>query len=111
MSLEVNLIKYKDITLTIIAIVKAEEYEKLEGIFVQRQLILDDISKMVYSIEELRKFYLRYEIENLEKILTSEMNVRKNDLLKKMKQTEKRQVGMAGYNNISAKAVFLSKEI
>ncbi|WP_291640685.1 hypothetical protein [Clostridium sp.] len=95
----------------IIKIVKAEEYEKLEESFAQRQLILNDISKMSYSKEELKKFYLQYEIENLEKVLTSEMKVRKSDLLKKIKQNEQKQVGMAGYNNISAKAVFLSKEI
>ncbi|MBK5240389.1 MAG: hypothetical protein JJD95_04155 [Clostridium sp.] len=111
MNLEENFIKYKNITLIIIKIVKAEEYEKLEESFAQRQLILNDISKMSYSKEELKKFYLQYEIENLEKVLTSEMKVRKSDLLKKIKQNEQKQVGMAGYNNISAKAVFLSKEI
>nr|MBK5237089.1 hypothetical protein [Clostridium sp.] len=111
MNLEENFIKYKNITLTIIETVKAEEYERLEGNFAQRQLILDDISKMGYSKENLKKFYLQYEIENLEKVLDYEMKVRKVDLLKKIKQNEQKQVGMAGYNNISAKAVFLSKEI
>ena len=111
LNLEENFIKYKDITLTIIETVKAEEYEKLDEIFQQRQLILDDMNKINYSKEELKKFYLQYEIENLEKVLASEMKVRKDDLLKKIKQNEKRQVGMAGYNNLSAKAVFLSKEI
>ncbi|MGH4141103.1 hypothetical protein [Clostridium sp.] len=111
LNLEENFIKYKNITLTIIQIVKVEEYEKLDEIFQQRQLILDDMNKINYSNEELKEFYLQYEIEDLEKILTTEMKVRKVDLLKKIKQNEKRQVGMAGYNNISAKAVFLSKEI
>lgn len=111
MNLEEDFIKYKDITMTIIKTIKAEEYERLDENFQQRQLILDDMNKIDYLKEELRKFYLKYEIENLEKTLTSEMIVRKNDLLKKIKQNEKRQAGMAGYNNISAKAVFLSKQI
>lgn len=111
MNLEENFIEYKDITLTIIEKVKVEEYEKLDGIFRQRQLILDDMNKNNYSKEELKKFYLKYEIENLEKVLSSEMKVRKSDLLKKIKQNEKRQLGMAGYNNLSAKAVFLNKEV
>jgi len=111
LSLEENFIKYRDITLTIIETVKAEEYEKLDEIFQQRQLILDDMNKINSSKEELKKFYAQYEIELLEKILVSEMKIRKCELLKKIKQNEKRQVGMAGYNNISAKAVFLSKEI
>lgn len=111
MNLEENLIKYKDITLTIIEWVKAEEYEKLDEIFAQRQLILDDINESKYSKEELKIFYSKYEIEKLEKELAFEMKGKKVDLLKKMKQNEKRQVGTAGYNNISAKAVFLSKEI
>lgn len=111
MNLEESFVKYKGITLTIIEWVKAEEYEKLHENFQQRQFILDDMIKCNYSKEELKKIYLKYEIENLEKELAFEMKVRKVDLLKKIKQNEKRQVGMAGYNNISAKAVFLSKEV
>lgn len=111
MDLEKNFIKYKNITLTIIEAVKAEEYEKLDEIFQQRQLILDGMSEISNSKEELEKFYLQYEIENSEKLLTFEMKARKGDLLKKIKQNEKKQIGMAGYNNISAKAVFLSKEV
>ena len=97
--------------MTIIEIVNAENYEKLEGVFAERQLILDDINKINYSKVELKKLYSQYEIENLEKVLENEMKVRKSALLKKVKQNEKRQVAMTGYNNISAKAVFLSKEI
>lgn len=102
LSLEENFIKYKVFTLIIIKIVKAEEYEKLEERFQPRQLILDDINRINYSKDELKKFYLQYEIEKLEKILTTEIKVRKSDLLKKINQNEKWQVGMVGYNNISA---------
>ena len=111
MNLEENFIKYKDITLVIIQKVEAEEYERLIENFQQRQSILDDINKINYTREEINKFYIEYEIQNIEKKLTFEMNIRKVNLLKKMKENEKKQLGMAGYNNISAKAVFLSKEI
>jgi len=111
LNLEENFIRYKDITLTIIKAVKVEEYEKLEEVFAQRQLILDDINKINHSKEELKKFYSKCEIENLEKELSSEMKVKKVNLMKKIKENEQRQVGTAGYNNISAKAVFLSKKI
>ena len=111
LNLEENCIKYKDITLTIIEIIKAEEYEELGEIFQRRQLILDDINKINYSKEELKKFYLKYELENLDKVLASEMKVKKEELLEKIKENKKRQVAMAGYNNLSAKAVFLSKEL
>jgi len=110
-NLEENFIKYKDITLVIIQKVEAEEYERLIENFQQRQSILDDINKINYTREEINKFYIEYEIQNIEKKLTFEMNIRKVNLLKKMKENEKKQLGMAGYNNISAKAVFLSKEI
>ena len=110
LNLEENFIKYKDITLTIIETVKAEEYEKLDEIFQQRQLILDNINKINYSKEELKKFYLQYDIEKLDKTLASEMKVKREDLLEKIKENKKRQVAMKGYNNLSAKAVFLSKE-
>lgn len=109
--LEENFVKYRDITLTIIETVKAEEYEKLDEIFQQRQLILDDMNKINYLKDELKKFYLKYDVENLEKVLASEMKDRKEDLLKKIKENKKKQAGIVGYNNISAKAVFLSKEI
>ena len=111
MNLEENCVKYKDITLTIIETVKANEYNKLDEIFQQRQLILDNINKINYSKEELKKFYLQYEIDKLDKILDSEMKVKKEDLLKEIKEDKKRQMGMNGYNNLLAKAVFFSKEI
>lgn len=110
MNLEENFIKYKDITLTIIEGVKSEEYEQLDEIFQQRQLILDDINKINYSKEELNKFYLQYDIDKLDKTLASEMNVKRQELLEKIKENKKRQVAMNGYNNLSAKAVFFSKE-
>ncbi|MBU3159057.1 hypothetical protein KPL37_04700 [Clostridium frigoris] len=111
MDLEENLIKYKNITLTIVEMVKVEEFEKLDEIFQKRQLIIDDMNKINYSKEELKKLYLQYGIENLEKDLASRMKVKKGDLLDKMKKNKKRQTGMMGYNKIPSKAVFLSKKI
>ena len=110
LNLEKKIIEYKVITLTIIETVKADEYEKLEKKFYQRQLVLDDLNKINYSKEELNKFYLKHKIESLDKALASEMKVKRGSLLKKIGENKKRQIGMAGYNNISAKAVFLSKE-
>lgn len=110
LKLEEKFIEYKDITLIIIKEVKAEEYEKLDEIFQQRQLILDDISKLNYSKEDLKKIYLQYEIDKLDKILDSEMKAKKEELLEKIKENKKRQMAMKGYNNLSAKAVFISKE-
>lgn len=111
LNLEDNFIKYKNITLTIIEIVKIEEYEKLDEIFQKRQLILDDMNKINYSKEELKKLYLQYGIENLEKDLASRMKDKKDDLLDKMKKNKKRQTGIMGYNKIPSEAVFLSKKI
>lgn len=110
LSLEESFAKYADLTLTIIERVKAEEYEKLDEIFEQRQSILIDINKNNYSKDELRKVYLQYDIDRLEKALTSEMKVKKEDMLKKIKESKKRQVAINGYNSFSAKAVFLSKK-
>ena len=110
LNLEENFIEYKDITLTIIETVKAEEYEKLDEIFQQRQLILDDMNRIDYLKEDLKKFYLKYGVKQLDEELASEMKVKKEDLLGKIKENKKRQVAMKGYNNLSAKAVFLSKE-
>lgn len=97
--------------MTIIELVKIEEYEKLDISFQQRQLVLDDISKINCSKEELNKFYLQFGIKSLDKNLAFEMKVKEHDLLMKIKENKKKQAGLAGYNNISYKAVFLSKKI
>lgn len=110
LNLQGKFIEYKDITLTIIKEVKAEEYEKLDEIFQRRQLVLDDINELNYSKEDLKKIYLQYEIDKLDKILDSEMKARKEELLEKIKENKKRQMAMKGYNNLSTKAVFISKE-
>lgn len=111
MSLEESFIKYKNITLTIIGIVKSEEYEKLDEFFNQRQLILDDINKLNCPREQLKEFYLKYNIDNLDKILEEEMKNRKEKLLVKIRQNQKRKTAMNGYSNLQAKSVFLSKEL
>lgn len=110
MNLEENFIRYKNITLTIIETVKAEEYEKLDEFFKQRQLILDNINKLNCSKEDMKQFYLQNEIDKLEKILDSEMKLKRENLLEKIKENRKRQVAINGYNNLQAKAVFLSRE-
>lgn len=110
MNLEENIIKYRDITLNIMEMVKAEDYENLEKFFNERQLILDYINKINYSKEELKKLYIKCGIDDLEKKMELEMKVKKEDLLKKMKENQIRKAAMSGYNNLNAKAVFLSKE-
>ena len=111
LNLEGNFFQYREITLNIIETVKAEEYEKLDEIFQQRQLILDEMNKIDYTKEDIKQLYLKYDIENSDKVLDSEMKTKKEELMKKIKENKKRQAGMNGYNNLSAKAVFLNKEI
>ena len=110
LDLEEIFIKYKDITLTIMEIVKLENYEKLDEFFSQRQLILENINSLNCSKEELRKFYIKYNLDDLDKTLEKEMKKRKEELLIKIKENQKRKRAMNGYNNLQAKAVFLSRE-
>ena len=109
--LEENFIEYKVLTLKIIKTVNVGEYERLEEIFQKRQLILDGMNKSNYLKEEMNKLYIKYEIQNLEKILAVDIKVKEKDLLKKIDKNKNRQIVVTGYNNISAKAVFLSKEV
>lgn len=103
--------QYKNITLIIMETVKAENYEKLDELFLQRQLILNNINKFNSSKEELNKLYIKYNVGKSDKILEEEMKNRKDELLDKIKENQKRKIGMNGYNNFQARAVFLSKEL
>lgn len=110
MNLEENFIKYKNITLTIMEKVKNCEYEKLNEFFKQRQSILDNVKKLNYSKQELKDFYFIYNIDKLDKILEKEMQSKKDEILLKIKLSQKRKIAMNGYNNLQAKSVFLSRE-
>ncbi|MFW2501343.1 hypothetical protein ACN078_09355 [Clostridium diolis] len=110
MNLEKSLIEYKKITLTISEIIKSDNCEKLDELFKQRQTILDNIKQTKYSEEELKDFYLKYNIYELDKELEKEMKSEKEELLNKIKENQKRRIAMNGYNNLQNKAVFLSKE-
>lgn len=110
MNLEECFVKYNNITLTIMETVKSENYESLNELFKQRQLILDNINKLNCSKEEMKKFYIKYNINQIEKSLEEEMKNRKEELLVKIKESGKRRAAMDGYNNIQAKAVFLSRK-
>lgn len=102
---------YRQFTLNVIEMVKKEEYEKLDEIFQKRQLILDNINERGYQKEQLKMLYVKYDIGRLEKTLELEMKAQKEDLQEKIKENKKRQSAMVGYNNLGAKAVFLSKKI
>ncbi|MZK49890.1 hypothetical protein [Clostridium beijerinckii] len=102
--------KYESVTIAIIEIVKSENYENLDELFRQRQLILDNISKVDYSKEELKNYNLKYNIDKLDKTLEIEIKNQKEELLVKIKENQKRKIVMNGYNNLQAKAVFLSRE-
>ncbi|OOP75162.1 hypothetical protein [Clostridium beijerinckii] len=110
MNIEEKIIKYRDITMAIIEIIRADEEEELDDLFVQRQLILDYINKIDYSKDELKKLYLKHEIGSLDKILEVGIKSKKEEVLKKIKANQKRKTAMNGYNNLQTKAVFLSKE-
>lgn len=111
LSLEESFIKYKNITLTIMEIVKSEEYENLDEFFNQRQLILDDVNKLNCSKEKLKEFCLKHNIDKLDKTLEEEMKNKKEELLTKIRQNQKRKMAMNGYSNLQAKSVFLSREL
>lgn len=110
LNLEKSLIEYKNITLTISEVVKSDNCEKLDELFKQRQAILDNIKQAKYSEEELKEFYLKYNIYELDKELEKEMKFEKEEVLNKIKGNQKRRIAMNGYNNLQNKAVFLSKE-
>lgn len=110
MDLEECFIEYNNITLNIMEVVKSDNYEKLDELFGQRQLILDNIYELNCSKDEVKKFYIKYNICELEKMLEEEMKIRKEDALEKLKQSQERKMAMNGYNNLQARAVFLSKE-
>jgi hypothetical protein len=110
LELEESFVKYQNITLTIMEVIKVEEYEKLDEFLKQRQLLLDSINKLNCSKEELKKFYEKYNINNLDKALEKEMKDKKEELLVKIKENQKRKTAMNGYNNLQAKAVYLSKK-
>lgn len=111
MNLEENFIEYRNITLNIIEMVKIEETEKLDEFFEQRQLILDNINRLSYSKEELRQLYIKLGLDKLDKTLEEEMKNKKEEFLNKIKENQKRKIAMNGYNNIQAKAVFLTKKL
>ena len=111
MNLEENIKEYKRITFNIIDAVKAEEYEKLDDMFEERQIILDNTKNIRFTKEELKRLYYLYEIDKLDKILISEMEEKKNVIKDKIKENGKRKIATKSYNNLSGRAVFLSKEI
>ncbi|WP_026888253.1 hypothetical protein [Clostridium beijerinckii] len=111
MEIQEQFVQYKNITLIIMETVKTENYEKLDEFFSQRQSVLDNINKLACSKEELNRFYLKYDVYELDKTLEKEMNSRKEALLEKIKENQKRRIMMNGYNDLQARSVFLSKEL
>lgn len=111
MNIEESIKEYRNITLSILDAVKTEDYEKLEEMLGERQIILDNTKDLSYTKEEYIKVYYQYEIDKLDKVLMSEMEEKKNAIKDKIQENRKRKIATKSYNNLSGRAVFLSKEI
>lgn len=107
-----NFIKeYQTISLQIKESLDNDNLDSLEMLLNQREKIINNVDIASFDIEELKESYEKYKVFQLDKLIFEEMKLQKDQLRKKIFEVEKGKNVAKGYNNLNAKAVFLSKEI
>ncbi|MCM1988106.1 hypothetical protein [Oceanirhabdus seepicola] len=109
MNLEELYKKYKQISQEIISALEKEDLDALEDLLFEREEILKNIMSNEVEKERLQELYTKYDLFNIDKIMKEKFNDKIHIVKQELNKLRKRKQATRGYNNLSAKAVFLSK--
>ncbi|KGK86057.1 flagellar protein FliT [Clostridium sp. HMP27] len=111
MNLDDFMEEYKKISLEIKKSLDNDDLDSLEILLEGREKVIESLDIDSFDREELKKIYEKYEIYELDQLIFEEIKLQKNQMRNKIFEVEKQKKMRKGYNNLNAKAVFLTKEI
>ncbi len=89
---------FKDCSLSIMEIVESEDYDELEIKIAERQQLLDEISKISYTKEEIRQIVERLEIIAVSERINSLINDKKAIFRNKIDEAAFKRNANENYN-------------
>lgn len=111
MKLEELFQQYKDISLRIFKIIDEDDLNQLDKLILERERILEEISKINEDREKLKVLYEKADLLNIENLIRKKMETNLGQIKEDILKLKKRKEANKKYNNLNAKAVFLSKKV
>ncbi|MBV4416558.1 hypothetical protein [Clostridium tyrobutyricum] len=110
-SVEDVLMSYKECTEHIVEILKREEFNSLKDEMEKRQCILNELISDKYNKDEVKKFYRKFDINDIESKAEKLMKDKALLIKKKLKNISVNKTASSAYGNIGSSAKIFSKKI
>ncbi|WP_416044605.1 hypothetical protein ACMXKO_10250 [Clostridium tyrobutyricum] len=110
-SVEDILMSYKNCTEDIVELLKKEKFDSLKGEMEKRQCILDELISDKYNKDEVKKFYKKFDINDIESKAEKLMKDEALLIKKKLKNISVNKTASSAYGNIGSSAKIFSKKI
>lgn len=110
-TVEEILVDYKECTEHIIELLKKEKFDSLKDEMKKRQFILDELISDKYNKDELKKFYRKFNINDIESKAEKFMKDKALLIKKKLKNISVNKTASSAYGNIGSSAKIFSKKI
>lgn len=106
------LIRFKELTINLIECLEKEKYESLESLFNDRQIVIDDISKLSYEKESFKAISSELQLMPLQQKLTILMNQRRGEVKQELDKLSASKTASNSYNTkYKVDALFFNKKI
>lgn len=106
------LMEFKDFTINLIDCLEKEDYESLEGLFNDRQAIIDNMDKLQYTKESFKAISSELQIMPLQQKLTLALNKSKAEAKLELDKLSATKTASKSYNTkFKADALFFNKKI
>nr|WP_207746466.1 hypothetical protein [Clostridium tyrobutyricum] len=102
---------YKECTEHIVEILKREEFNSLKDEMEKRQCILNELISDKYNKDEVKKFYRKFDINDIESKAEKLMKDKALLIKKKLKNISVNKTASSAYGNIGSSAKIFSKKI
>ncbi|MFR5265952.1 hypothetical protein [Clostridium sp.] len=88
-----------------------EEFEGLEYLLEQKEVLFKEIVKLNNSNEEMKELIKKYEVLEVEKALVEKLKNKKEIVRENLNNIRKRKVMNNQYRDVAGKVSFLNKQI
>lgn len=112
LDLDSTLLKFKDYTTALILCLEKEDYDSLEGLLDQRQVLIDKLDNSIYDKDLFQKLSEKYDIAQLNSKMSSIMNEKLDSIKSEIKKIMLQKNLNSNYTmNTAVDSIYFNKKI
>ena len=109
---EKALISYKEATVSLLNCLNMDEYDNLQKYISERELAIDKLKNLEYSMEDFTNIFISLEIDMLQKQVDALMLIKKEELRLEMNNIAKTKNANKQYKKgVSVDSIYFNKKI